>query len=106
MKVNAIVPALLFSALMGALQINPALADEKTVTGRVFVSKDEKGNITSVVVSTKAGKKYSIILDDFGKKLGAGFDGKRVTVTGDMEEKDNVRWITLSDVKKADEPGR
>src|SRR6267143_930282 len=103
MKTNAVILALAFSALISALQSNPALADEKTVNGMLSVSKNDDGKITAVAVRTEDGKKYSISLDDNGKKLAADLAGKKVTVTGDVKEKDDVLWITVSEFKKAED---
>jgi hypothetical protein len=105
MKKNAslLTLVLTFIAMNALVHLSPALADEKTISGTVSVAKDDDGKPTSVAVSSEDGTKYSIDLDDNGKKIAADLDGKKVTLKGDVKEKDNKLWVTVTEFKKSDE---
>lgn len=105
MKKNAslLTLVLAFIAMNALVHLSPALADEKTISGTISVAKDDDGKPTSVAVSAEDGTKYSIDLDDNGKKIAADLDGKKVTLKGDVKEKDNKLWVTVTEFKKSDE---
>lgn len=95
---------------MMALVAGQALARDKVakpkpITGTVAVTKekvkDDKGAETEVIksITITGGKKdapvvYNVVLDDNGKKV-AEFDGKRVKVTGTVQDKDGAHWLTV-----------
>ena len=90
--------ALLVTLFCVALTTSMVLAAEKvTVTGTVAVSKDDAGAVTAVKV-TSGDVTYSVTLDENGKKL-ADLAGKKVEVTGTVEVKDEVKWITVENSK-------
>jgi hypothetical protein len=78
------------------------LADDKTVTGSVTCEKDGDGNVTNVSLKTDDGTKYTVTTDDNGKKLAKELDGKKATVTGDVTEKDETKWLKVSSYKAAE----
>lgn len=94
---------LAFIAMNSLFHVSPALADEKTISGTVSITKDDDGKVTSVAVSTEDGTKYAVDMDDNGRKLGTDLDGKKVTLKGDVKEKDNKLWVTVMEFKKSDE---
>ena len=73
-------------------------ADDVKVTGTVSVVKDDAGAVKSA--SVKAGDvTYNVVLDDKGKEV-AKLDGKKVEITGTVEEKDAVKNLTVKECKE------
>ena len=101
--VMVLVMAAAVSALLGFVG-NASAADanqhketpkEKQVTLKGVVSevKDKDGNVTEVQLTV--GKEvYMITIDSKGKELGK-MAGKTAKVTGTLEVKDNVKWLTV-----------
>ena len=80
-----------------ALCASGALAADVTLTGTVGVTKNDDGAVTAVKLTVKDGDKtvvYSVVLDDNGKKL-ADLAGKNAKVTGTVEEKEDVKTLTV-----------
>ncbi len=71
----------------------PAKEPVKTVIGTIMVVKNADGAVTEIMLHTMA-TKYNIVLDEKGKGL-AALDGKKVKVTGTVEMKDKVEWLTV-----------
>lgn len=67
---------------------------ETTVTGDVVVMKDAAGALHRITIKTDLGK-VVVTLDDVGKKL-ADMLGKKVKVTGTIEEKNGQKTMTAT----------
>ena len=67
-----------------------------TIRGRLIVTKDANGVITSVKVeSRKTGTTINIVLDAKGKELAEKMVGKPVEVTGVESTKGSEKWLTV-----------
>jgi len=73
----------------------PPKNKEVIVVGTVSVVKDKDNNITEISVKTPRGITYQITLDDKGKELGKTLADKRVRITGTVETKGEVKWLTV-----------
>ncbi len=73
----------------------PPKNKEVVVVGTVSVVKDKDNNITEVKVKTARGLTYQITLDDNGKELGKTMADKRVRLTGTVETKGEIKWLTV-----------
>ncbi|MCZ7646958.1 MAG: hypothetical protein M5U26_17165 [Planctomycetota bacterium] len=102
MKSKYHAPAMLAACLVALCLVNaaPVLAGDATVTGAVSVTQDGD-NVTAVTIKTEDGKSYSVTLDEKGKEV-AKHNGKKVTVTGEVAEKDGAHWITVKEAKAAE----
>jgi len=100
MAVCGLVLAFVFGVAL--LQQNAVHAEDKTVTGTVSCEKDGDGNVKSVSVKCDDGTKYSVTNDDNGKKLAKEMDGKKATVSGDVTEKDEQKWLKVASYKAAE----
>ena len=80
-----------------------ALADEGTVVGVVSAQKNDDGAVTQVTLKANDGTTYVVTQDENGKKLASDMNGKKVSVTGDVAEKDNQKTITVTSFKAAEE---
>ncbi|MGA2915432.1 MAG: hypothetical protein ABSE89_05340 [Sedimentisphaerales bacterium] len=82
----------------------PAKEQAKTVTGTVMVVKDANGVVTEIMLHTMI-TKYNIVLDAKGMGL-AALDGKKVKVTGTVEMKDKVEWLTVQKFEEEIAPAK
>lgn len=82
---------------------HPAWADEGVVIGVVSQQKNEDGAVTQVTLKASDGTTYIVAQDENGKKLGSDMNGKKVSVSGDVTEKDNQKTITVTSFKNAEE---
>lgn len=61
--------------------------------GTVIAVKDANGNLTEVFLQTET-VKYSVILDERGRQLGA-LEGKKARVMGRIHIEGEVEWLTV-----------
>lgn len=92
--------AAMFSVLSVAGFIPLAHAVDTDVDGVVDVKKSDAGEVQSVAVVTTDGVRYSVTMDDKGRKLAADLQDKKVHVSGDVKEVDEKKEITLSSFKE------
>lgn len=71
---------------------------QKVYKGTVEVAKDKAGDIKAVTlkVGTLIKSSYHITLDETGKELGTKMAGKKAVVTGTLEKKSGVKWLTVT----------
>jgi len=73
--------------------------NERLVIGTVNVVKDNN-NITEIKVETTKNLIYHVTLDEKGKEL-AKLAGKRARITGTIETKGEVQWLTVNTSSEA-----
>jgi hypothetical protein len=72
-----------------------ALINERVIQGTVEVTRDMEGEITAVKLVVNDKISYPVTLDEKGKEMGENMAGKKVEVTGTVETKDKVEWLTV-----------
>jgi hypothetical protein len=93
---------------------NPTAPAQKdgviTIRGKLVVTKDEKGVITSVKIERKkTGTTHNVVLDAKGKELAETLAGKTVEVTGKETTKGEEKWITVekfAEKQKSGDPNK
>ncbi|MGA2172860.1 MAG: hypothetical protein ABSG82_07615 [Sedimentisphaerales bacterium] len=73
------------------------------VVGTVNEVKDQNGIVTEVTVKSPK-ETYQITLDTKGKELGQTMDGKKVKVSGTLEVKNGVKWLTVEKYSEETSP--
>jgi hypothetical protein len=81
-----------------------------TIRGKLVVTKDEKGVITSAKIERKkTGTTHNVVLDAKGKELAETLAGKTVEVTGKETTKGEEKWITVekfAEKQKSGDPNK
>jgi hypothetical protein len=76
-----------------------------TIRGKLVVTKDEKGVITSVKLERKkTGTTHNIVLDAKGNELAKLLAGKTVEVTGKETTKGDEKWLTVEKFAEKQRP--
>jgi len=100
----AVMVEFLFVDISKAAEPNAPKFDPNTMfVGRIVVTKDASGVITSVKLESIRRGIFNIILDEKGKELGEKMADKFVEITGKETTKDNEKWLTVekySEMKK------
>lgn len=86
----------MFAVLSMAGFSTAAFAVDKDIDGVVDVKKTDAGDLQSIAIVTTDGVRYSVTMDDKGKKLATDLQDKKVHVSGDVKEVDEKKEITIS----------
>ncbi|MCE5341473.1 MAG: hypothetical protein LLF92_10190 [Planctomycetaceae bacterium] len=73
--------------------------DPNAIVGKVEVTQDANGAVTSVKIKGRRNGDFNVVLDEKGKELAAMAD-KFVRVTGKKETKDGVQWLTVETIQE------
>jgi len=73
--------------------------DPNSIVGKVEVTQDANGTVTSVKILSRRHGDMNIVLDEKGKELAALAD-KFVRVTGKKETKDGQQWLTVETIQE------
>jgi hypothetical protein len=76
-----------------------------SIRGRLVVTKDANGVITSVKVESRKTGTTNIVLDAKGKELAEKMAGKPVEVTGVESTKGSEKWLTVEKYAEMQRPG-
>jgi len=85
----------LFVGISKAAEPNAPRFDPNTFRGRVVVTKDANGVITSAKLESRRRGTWNIVFDEKGKELAEKMADKFVAVTGTVTTKDNEKWLTV-----------
>ncbi|MGA2914749.1 MAG: hypothetical protein ABSE89_01850 [Sedimentisphaerales bacterium] len=72
--------------------------------GRIVVTKDANGIITSVKLENRRRGTFNIVLDEKGKELAEKMADKFVEITGKETTKDNEKWLTVENYSEMERP--
>lgn len=78
--------------------------DPNSFRGRIAVTKDADGVITSVKLENRKRGTYNIVLDEKGKELGEKMADKFVSITGKETSKDGEKWLTVETYTEMQRP--
>lgn len=85
-----VVTGLMTAVFAVVISANPAMAakdNSSSVSGELALTKDDKGAVTGITITTKSGTVYNIDMTGFSQDC-SEMDGKQVTAKGDVKDVD------------------